>query len=346
MSMVSGISDFFGLDIGTSALRLVQLKGTGDQRTLVTYGQLPLEDNISQSDAEADKQKVVQAIQALMEQAKVTTKNVAVGLPSSKVFTTLVDIDKLSDAEVEQTIKLQADSLIPTPLDESKLDWSILGPSVKDPNKLEVLLSSVNNNYAESRLDMLESIGLNVIAFEQENLAATRALTSEGVLGMTMIVDIGKMATDIVVTIDGTPRLTRSIATGSNAIIKSAMQNLNIDYAQAEQFVYKFGMSKDKLEGQIGISILGTVDILTSEIEKSINFVKSRYADIGLDRIIVTGGASTLPEFPLHIANKFSVNVEIGNAWRNVSFPEAMKSDLLAVSNHFAAAVGLAERKE
>jgi type IV pilus assembly protein PilM len=346
MGLIRGVGDFFGLDIGTSALRLVQLKGTGEQRSLTTYGQLAVEGNISQSDAEADRQKLSEAIRQLMASARVTTNNVAVGLPSNKVFTTLVDIDKLSDTDIAQTIKLQADSLVPTPLAESKLDWSVIGPSAKDQNKVEVLLSSASNDYIEARLDMLENIGLNVIAFEPENMAVTRALLARGVLGMVMVVDIGKMSSDIVVSLDGSPRLTRSIATGSEAIIKSAMQNLNIDYAQAEQFVYKFGMSKDKLEGQINTAIIGTVDILVTEIEKSIKFVKSRYPNTGLDRIVVTGGASTLPEFPLYIANRFSVNVEIGNAWRNVSFPESMKNDLLAVSSHFAAAVGLAERDE
>ena len=83
-----------------------------------------------------------------------------------------------------------------------------------------------------------------------------------------------------------------------------------------------------------------------TEIEKSIKFFQGRYPNQKLDRIIVTGGASTLPEFPLYIANKFGVNVEIGNAWRNVSFPASRQNELLSISNHFAVACGLAERKE
>ena len=62
--------------------------------------------------------------------------------------------------------------------------------------------------------------------------------------------------------------------------------------------------------------------------------------------IIVTGGASALPEFPLYIANKFGVDVEIGNAWRNISFAPERQNELLAVSNHFGVAAGLAERIE
>lgn len=143
------------------------------------------------------------------------------------------------------------------------------------------------------------------------------------------------------------PRLTRAIQTGSDAFIRAAMQNLNIDRAQAEQFISKFGLSKDKLEGQVYQALIGTVDILMGEIEKSIKFFQNRYGDgTKVERIIVTGGASTLPEFPLYIANKFGISVEIGNAWRNVSFSPDRQNELLAVSNHFSVAAGLAERAE
>jgi type IV pilus assembly protein PilM len=126
--------------------------------------------------------------------------------------------------------------------------------------------------------------------------------------------------------------------------VRAAQQGLNIDAGQAEQFVYKFGVSKDKLEGKVYAAIIPTVDNLMAEIEKSIKFFESRYLNVKIDRIIVTGGASSLPEFPLYIANKFGLSVEIGNAWRNVSFSTSQQNELAALSNHFSVAVGLAER--
>jgi type IV pilus assembly protein PilM len=346
MSILSGVSNFFGLDIGTTAVRLVELSGSGPVKTLTKYAYTPVDSKISLSDSKADQQKLAQAIRDLVAQAKVSTRNVAVGIPSSRVFTTVVDFERLSPEELGKSIRLQADSLIPTPLSESKLDWALLGDSPVDKTKVEVLISSVPNDFVESRLDMLESIGLNVIAFEPDNLALTRAMLPPDATLPQMVLDIGSKSTDLVVSMNGAPRLTRSIPTGSEAIIRSAMQNLSIDEKQAEQFVFKFGLSKDKLEGQIHQAIIGTVDLLTSEIEKSIKFVSTRYPETKLDRIIVTGGASALPEFPLYIANKFAVNVEIGNSWRNISFPADRQNELLAVSNHFGVAAGLAERNE
>lgn len=344
--MLSGVSDFFGLDLGTTAIRVVQLRGSGPMKQLVKYAYTPVDSTLAMSDANADQQKVMQVLRDLIAQANISTRNVAVGIPSSKVFTTLVDIDRLPPNELAKSIRFQADSIIPTPLAESKIDWAVLGDSPKDKTKVEVLLTSVANDYVEKRLDMLESIGLNVVAFEPDNLALSRALIPADANSPQMVLDIGYKSTDLVIALGGIPRLTRSIPTGNEAFIRAAIQNLSIDDKQAEQFIYKFGLNKDKLEGQIYNAIIGTVDILMTEIEKSIKFFQTRYPATKLDKIVVTGGASTLPEFPLYLANKFGLNVEIGNAWRNVSFAQARQNELMAISNNFGVAVGLAERNE
>lgn len=346
MSILSGVSAFFGLDIGTTAIRLVELHGSGQLRTLVKYAYVPIDSKIVISDAKSDQQRLAQAITELLNQAHMSTRNVAVGIPSQRVFTTLADFDRLPNDELAKSIKYQADSLIPTPLDESKLDWELLGDSPKDPGKVEVLLSSVPNSFIEQRLDMLEGIGLNVIAFEPDNLAMSRALLPQNSTAPQVVIDIGFKSADLVISMNGAPRLTRSIPTGVEAIVRGAAQNLNIDDKQAQQFVFKFGLSKDKLEGQVYQAVLPTVDLLMAEVEKSIKFFQTRYGNVAVERIVVTGGASALPEFPLYLANKFNVNVEIGNAWRNVAFAPERQNELLAVANQFAVAVGLAERDE
>jgi type IV pilus assembly protein PilM len=346
MSLLSGVSAFFGLDIGSTALRVVELTGSGPTKSLAKYAYMPIDSQIALSDSKNDQQRLGQAIAQLVSQAKLNTRNVAVGIPSSRVFTTVADIDRLSQAELSKAIRYQADALIPTPLNESKLDWALLGDSPKDKTKVEVLLSSVPNAFIEQRLDMLEAIGLNVIAFEPDNLALSRAMMSADASTPQMVIDIGNKSTDLVVLMGGAPRLTRAIPTGMEAIMRTAMQNLNVDDKQAEQFVLKFGLGKDKLEGQVYQAIIGTVELLASEIDKSIKFFQARYPEVKMERIVVTGGASVLPEFPLYLANKFGLNVEIGNAWRNVAVSSDRQNELLAISNQFGVAVGLAERNE
>lgn len=342
-SFLSVSAGFFSLDIGSTAVRLVELRGDKGSKSLVKYAYVPLEANLALSESKGDQEKLLQTISQLVKQSGVTTRNVAVGIPSSRVFTTVADVDRLPASELAKAIQFQADGLIPTPLAESKIDWALIGDSPADKTKQEILLSSVPNKFVEERLDLLESIGLNVIAFEPDNLAMARALAAPDESAQ-LILDVGRRSTDLVILLNGVPHLTRSIPTGVEAFVRAATQNLNIDQKQAEQFVFKFGLSKDKLEGQVYQAITSTVDLLSTEIEKSIKFFQTRYADKKIERIIVTGGASVMPEFPLYLANKYGINVEIGNAWRNVSYSRDRQNELSAISNQFGVAVGLAER--
>jgi len=250
-SFLTGATDFFGLDIGSSAIRLVELHGSGNgPKALVKYAYLPLDTKVAMSDSKADQQKLAEIIAQLVSEARVNTRNVAVGIPSSRVFTTVADVERLPENELAKAIPYQADSLIPTPLAESKMDWALIGDSPADKTKQEIILSSVPNKFVEARLDLLEAVGLNVIAFEPDNLAMARALAAPDAAAQ-LILDVGRRASDLVIVLNGVPHLTRSIPTGVEAIVRAATQNLNIDEKQAEQFIFKFGLSKEKLEGQI-----------------------------------------------------------------------------------------------
>ena len=128
---------------------------------------------------------------------------------------------------------------------------------------------------------MLEAIGLNVIAFEPDNLALTRALVPPDVTAPQMIIDIGRRNTDIVITMDGAPRLTRAIPTGTGAIVRSAAQNLSVDEKQAEQFVFKFGISTGQARRPGDTRLLSAPStVLTNEIDKSIKFFQGRYTGV------------------------------------------------------------------
>ncbi|HET9850056.1 MAG TPA: type IV pilus assembly protein PilM [Candidatus Saccharimonadales bacterium] len=345
MRSLSGQSNFFGLDLGVSAVRVVELRGEGPQRELLRYGYAPFEGTIALSEAEADKTKVKAVISQLLKQVGITAKNVAVNLPSSHVFSAVIDMDRMDKEELVKTIRYQADSYIPTPLAESKIDWAMIGDSPRDPKKVEVLLSSVPNKFVEARLALLEAVGLNVIAFEPDTMSLARSLVAGDNNNPHLLLDIGSAATDLVISVGQVPHLARSIPIGQQAIVRAASQHLGIDENQAHQFVFKFGLGKDKLEGQLYHAIVPTIDTLAGEIEKSVKFFQGRYPTLRLDRTIVTGGASTLPEFPLYLANKFGMNVEIGNSWRNVAVPPDKQNEAASASNQFAIAAGLAERE-
>jgi len=344
MSILHGVTDFFGLDIGTSSIRLVQLQGSGPIKNLVKYGFAPLDTTTPAIDSKSNIM-VTNALKQLIAKSKITTKNVAVGLPSQKVFTTVVEVDKLPRKEMAKSIKFQISSFIPTPVDESKVDWSIIGDSPTNPAKVKLLISSVLNTVAKERLDMLGSIGLKVISLEPDNLALTRALLDPSNTSPQMVFDLGRYNSDLVISMNNAAMLTRSINYGTETFIRAATQDLNIKREQAEEVIFKFGLNKTRAQGQVYQAIINPVNSLLAEIDMSIKFFTDKY-NIKLSKIIVAGSAAIIPEFPLAVANHTGIDVEIGNAWRNVAYDMKRQNELLAISDYFGVAVGLAERLE
>lgn len=346
-SIFNSVGDFFALDIGSSAIRAVQLRGSGSNRTLLKYGAVPIDVKLAFSDSQVDQAVVGQVITSLLAEADITTKNVVVGLPANKTFVTVVDLPKMSPQEIESTIKYQADQFIPMSVDDSKIDWALIGDSPTQEGKVEVLLASVSNVFSEKRMEMLESIGLNVIGLEPEALALVRSLTPAGAISPSaqLILDIGEYASDIVVTLGGLPRLVRSIPTGGQSILRSAKQNLNIDDNQARQFVYKFGLDKTKLEGQIYKALEPTAQLITAEIQKSIKFFSTRYPGIQLGGIVTTGAAGLLPGFHQYLSEAAGgAPVQAGNSWQNINYSNTAHEQLMGLNHQFAVASGLAQR--
>ncbi len=344
MKLFSSVGDFFALDIGTTAVRVVELRQNGDAWSLVRYGSAPVDIKVATSDAMDDQRRLGQVITNLVTQAGLTTHNVVVGMPSNKTFATVVDLPDLPPQELAATIKYQAEQFIPMAIEDVKVDWAVLGKSLRDNAKIEVLLASVSNKFSEARLDLVESLGLNVVALEPDSLALVRSLVPVGSRDAHMIVDFGDFTTDIVMVLAGAPRLIRSIPVGMQTLIKIAQQNLTIDANQATQFIIKFGLYPDRLEGQILKALDATLEQFVAEIIKSAKFFQSRYPNVPISSVVLSGFTLSIPAFGEYIATKSGLPTAAGNAWGNVRFSPDLRDNLMQIGPQFAVAVGLAER--
>lgn len=344
MKLFSSVGEFFALDIGTTAVRVVELRKNGDTWSLAKYGSAPVDIKIAASDAMDDQRRLGEVITNLVTQTGITTHNVVVGMPSNKTFATVVDLPDLPPQELAATIKYQAEQFIPMAIEDVKIDWAVLGKSLRDTSKIEVLLASVSNKFSESRLDLVESLGLNVVALEPDSLAMVRSLVPVGSKDAHMIVDFGDFTTDIVMVLAGAPRLIRSIPVGMQTLVKVAQQNLTIDANQATQFIMKFGLYPDRLEGQILKSLDATLEQFVAEVTKSAKFFQSRYPNVPISSVILSGYTLSIPAFGEYIATKAGLPTVAGNSWGNVRFGADMRDKLMQVAPQFAVAVGLAER--
>ncbi len=346
MKLLNTVGDFFALDIGTTAIRIVQLARNGktDSWTLVKYGYAPVDPKVSVSDAAEDQRRLGEIIMTALGQSGISTRDVVVGIPSNKTFATVVDLAKMTPQELKVNVKYQAEQYIPMQINEVKLDWALLGDSPTGADKSEVLLTSVANSYNEARLDMLENLGLNVVATEPDSIAMLRAIFPMDAKGATMVFDMGYNTSDLVVTMDGGPRLVRSIPVGLQTLIKMAMSNLNIEQNQAEQFILKFGLSPDRLEGQVIRAIEGAIDQFIAEINKSVTFFQNRYTNSTVSTIYVAGYGAAVPLFAENIGQKTNISAVLANPWQKVQMSSADKEKLQPISTQFGVAIGLAQR--
>lgn len=344
MAVIKSVGDFFGLDIGTNAVRVVQLAPSGQTWNLVKYGYAPVDANTSASDSPEARRRVGEIIMTAIGQSGIKTRDVAIGLPSQKTFTTVIDVPAMSEAELKGSIKYQIDQYIPMAVDDAKVDWKLLGQSLHDPKQQEVLLTSTSASYSESQLEFVESLGFNVIAAEPEPIAMVRSLLPAGLTDARLIVDMGDQTTDIAITYADTPRLVRTVPIGLNALLKAAVTNLNVQEEQARQFILKFGLAPDRLDGQVLKALEATLDNFASELTKSIKFFQTRYPNTPVGGILVAGYAASVPRFGDYVGAKTGVQVESANPWQKVRVDQTAQQQLLPIMHEFATVVGLAQR--
>ncbi len=343
MALIKGMGNFFALDIGTNAVRVVQLSGSGNWN-LQHYGYVPIDERISTSNSPEGMHRLGEAIMTAVGQSGIREKNVVIGLPSSKTFTTVIDVPVMAAGELNNTIKYQVDQYIPMSVDDAKVDWALLGQSLHDPKQQEVLLASTAKSYAEERLEFIESLGFNVIAAEPDAIAIVRSLLPPGVLDARLIIDVGELSTDLAITFGDSPRLVRNIPTGIRSLVKAVIQNLNVEEDQARQFILKFGLAPDRLEGQVYRAIEPTLDSFTSELVKSIKFFQTRYPNTPVGGILLSGFSAVVPQFGEYLASKTGVPAAIANPWQRVHVAQSDQQQLGSIASEFATVIGLAQR--
>ena len=345
MNLLHGVGDFFSLDIGTNSLRVVQLSGDSQRGwSLSKYAYAPIDAKLLQDSSDLGKRKLGETIMLAVQKAGIKTRNIAIGLPSNKTYTSVVDTDTMPAEEIEKAFRYEMDKYVPMPMSEARADYLVLGPNPIDPSKTEVMVSSTAKEYAETQLEIIEKAGFNVIAMEPEPLAIARALAPKTSSDAVMIVDFGERSTDLIITYQNHPRLVRAMPNGFAVLVKTVASALNVREDQARQFILKFGLEQEKVEGQVFKVLDSILSSFAAELSKSVQFFQTRYAGVKVGGIILSGYAQTIPLFPEYIEAKTGLSVTRGNPWQYVRMSAQQQQELINVTSEFPVAIGLAER--
>lgn len=333
---------FFGLDIGSHSLKIAQVEKKGDKARLVAFGSAPAPARGLLSEAESDLTALAETVKKLHRETKITTKNVASTLPEDKVFTKVVTFPKLSEEELKSAIKWEAEQYVPIPLEEVSLDYQIVG-EVKEGvvEKIEVLLVAAPKKLVEKLLKVLKVAGLKPAALETEVLALARSLItpdSETIL----LVDLGARATDLAIVEAGQVVFTRSIPTAGEALTRAVASGLGIEPSQAEEYKKAYGVDPEKLEGKVKGAIGPVLEAVVKEMEKAIQFYRSAKRK-QVKRVILAGGTAGLPEVVSLLAQKLSLEIQVGDPFARLEKDTEILAKIPAgMAPSYATAIGLA----
>lgn len=351
-------TNVIGVDIGSSAIKIVQVAKVKGRAVLKTYGSLALGPyaglNVGQAtNLSADKISAV--ITDLIKEANVTSLNAGVAIPIRSSLVTLVEMPAVSEKELATMIPMEARKYIPVPISEVALDWWVIPKEeskafdfeskvqAAEPSKTDVLVVSIHNEILNNFSSIVKGAGLSTSFFEIEMFASIRSLIDRD-LSPVMIFDMGASSTKLYIVERGIIRKSHIITRGSQDITLSISQGLQITVDKAEKVKRNLGANSEADEKTVYDIIDLTLDYIFSEAGTVLLNYEKRYSKT-ISKIYLTGGGVAMKGFYNYAKSRFQTEVVMGEPFAKVETPAFLTEILKESGLDFSVAVGLALRK-
>lgn len=338
---------FVGVDIGSDAAKVVQLKKEQDRAILETYGELKTASYFKQAATGAGgvlrflDQDVADMLKDLIREANVTARQAILGIPSASSFITVVDFPMMSREELDAAIPFEAKRYIPTPIAEITMDWEVIEED-EASKRMRVLLVVVPNEVVDKYRRVAKLANIEISAVEVESFALIRSLLGRE-RGVAAIINTGVQSTTITIADNRVIRMNSNIGRGSREITNILARSLSIDEDRAESLKREIGLSTKPEEKEISDVITPVVDALFTEIER-IFAVYNRSHPRGIERVVLSGGGASLAGFVDYVSQRIGLETSLGNPFSMTVYPAMMQPILKEAGSGFAVAVGLALR--
>lgn len=351
-----------GIDIGSSAIKIVQLRKKGGKAILETYGELALGPYAGVEIGQATSlstEKVIVALSDLMKEKEVniTTNKCGIAIPFSSSLMSLIEMPLLSYKQLSAMIPLEARKYIPVPISEVTLDWSIIpkeetSPKVeegeRDPrapvkiDQTDVLLVAIHNDTITKYQEIIRKTGLESSFFEIEIFSTMRSVLEQS-NEPVMLFDMGAASTKLYVVERGIVRNSHTINRGSQDVTTTISKSLGISVKEAELLKRSVGAVPS---GGTDLSqVLNlTLSFIFAEANRVILNYQRKYNKT-LTKIILVGGGSSLRGIVPLAQKNFQIEVVAGNPFSKTEAPAFLEEVLRNTGPEFAVAVGLALRR-
>lgn len=355
--MAFSISNFFaktptsviGVDIGSSAIKVVQLRREKGRAILETYGAIALGPYGGVEIGRATSlpaEKIVEALKDVIREANVTTNEAGISIPYSSSLVSVLKFPAAAEGHLDQTVPLEARKYIPVPISEVLLDWSVVGGKNESPDgKIEVLLVAIHNDTIEKYRQIAAGANLTAAFFEIEVFSAVRACLDRG-LAPIAVVDMGAATTKFYVVERGLIRESHIINRGAQDLTLAASRALNISVVQAEERKRKNGIisAHPGADADLARTLELSIAPLMTELSRTISSFEQRMNQT-LSALVLTGGGAALRGMQAYAQGKLQTEVRLADPFNKTESPAFLEAILKEAGPEFSVAVGLALRK-
>lgn len=299
---------YFGLDFGSTSIKLAGVDLQGSK----SYGlsSVGLVGNPAGSLDFGDTQvaaKLQGAVKQLLAETKVREKRVVVSVPESQVYSRIISMPSMSEAELSSAIQWEAEQFVPIPVAEVELDYSVVRavPKGSTEKKMLVYLVAAPKTKLQALVEFLISVGLDPVAVESEMVAVSRALTFPPLTGSTLIVQMGAMSTVLAIVDETALLFSYVINIGGVALTRALAQSLTLPLPQAEEYKRTYGLDPAQLEGKVRTGLLLALEQVVAEVRKAMEFYANEHKS-RIGRILLSGGGAYLPSLAAYLGEVFT----------------------------------------
>lgn len=346
-----------GLDIGSSGVKLVQLRQhrrDGEVvHSLQSFGMKPLPPETIVDGALMNSSAIVQAVQELADQLRVRRRDVAIGVSGHSVIIKKIGMPRMTQDELQEAIQWEAEQHIPFDMKDVNIDTQILSGGDSLSTQMEVLLVAAKKDMINDFTSVVSEAGLNPVVVDVDAFAVQNCFFANYDIPANetvVLINAGAAVININIITNGVTTFTRDITTGGITFTEEIQKHLNVSYDEAEAL--KVGGARsgdtDALVPQEAEKVIAQVaEQVTGEIQRSLDFYSGTTSDSRISRVFISGGTARVPALFRNIESRVGVPVEILNPFKRIEI-DANKFDpnfIMEVAPQTTVAVGLALRR-
>lgn len=337
-----------GLDIGSRTIKIAEVVDKKTTQIFKSFHTINIEPGLIEEGTVKNPEAVSKAIRELYAKAKLKEKNVAISIGGYSVIVKKINVQNMTDDELQETIHFEAEQYIPFDISDVNLDFQILGESEHNPNMMNVLLVAAKKEMINEYINLVQMTGLNLCVIDVDAFALQNIFEFSYDPGDENIalIDIGASKTSLNILKDNSSVFMRDVSLGCGQINEKIASLVECSLAEAEEIKHGGQSEIISFQDLSGIISSAVTDWCT-EIKRALDFFYSTFPEDQITKIILSGGGANIKEFRQLLAVETSTDVEIINPFRNFSIDNKNfeSSYLEQIAPQASICMGLAIRK-